>query len=46
VPVSSRISRDAGAPVKAWRFSAAGSILLPAQLAVAILGLHITDALG
>jgi arsenical pump membrane protein len=40
-----RITRDAGAPFKAWQFSAVGSALLPAQLAVAMLGLHITGAL-
>ena len=40
-----RITRDAGAVFKAWQFSAAGSALLPAQLAVAMLGLHITGAL-
>jgi len=40
-----RITRDAGAPFKAWQFSAAGSALLPAQLAVAMVGLHITGAL-
>jgi Na+/H+ antiporter NhaD/arsenite permease-like protein len=40
-----RITRDAGATFKAWQFSAAGSALLPAQLAVAMLGLHITGAL-
>lgn len=40
-----RITRDAGATFKAWQFSAAGSALLPAQLAVAILGLHLTGAL-
>jgi Na+/H+ antiporter NhaD/arsenite permease-like protein len=40
-----RITRDAGVTFKAWQFSAAGSALLPAQLAVAMLGLHITGAL-
>lgn len=40
-----RITRDAGAPFKAWLFTATGAALLPAQLAAAILGLHITGAL-
>jgi arsenical pump membrane protein len=40
-----RVARDTGAPFKAWQFSAVGSALLPAQLAVAMLGLHITGAL-
>ena len=40
-----RIARDAGAPFKAWLFTAAGAALLPAQLAAAILGLHISGAL-
>ena len=40
-----RITRDAGATFKAWQFSAAGSALLPAQFAVAMLGLHIAGAL-
>jgi arsenical pump membrane protein len=40
-----RITRDADATLKAWQFSAAGCTLLPAQLAVAVLGLHITGAL-
>jgi Na+/H+ antiporter NhaD/arsenite permease-like protein len=40
-----RIARDAGATFKAGRFSAAGAALLPVQLAVAMLGLHLTGAL-
>jgi len=40
-----RITRDAGATFQAWQFSAAGAALLPAQFAVAMLGLHITGAL-
>jgi arsenical pump membrane protein len=40
-----RITRDAGATFNAWQFSAAGCTLLPAQLAVATLGLHVTGAL-
>lgn len=40
-----RVTRDAGATFKARQFSAAGSALLPAQFAVAMLGLHITGAL-
>jgi Na+/H+ antiporter NhaD/arsenite permease-like protein len=40
-----RITRDAGAPFKAGLFTATGAALLPAQLAAAILGLHIVGAL-
>jgi Na+/H+ antiporter NhaD/arsenite permease-like protein len=40
-----RLTRDAGATFRAWQFSAAGSALLPAQLVVAMLGLHVTGAL-
>ena len=40
-----RIARDAGAALSAWQFTAIGSALIPAQLAAATLGLHITGAL-
>jgi arsenical pump membrane protein len=43
--ISRRIARDGGARLSAWQFSAAGVALVPAQLAAAILGLHITGAL-
>lgn len=40
-----RIARDAGAKLRAVQFSLIGSALLPAQLAAAVLGLHLTGAL-
>ncbi len=40
-----RIARQAGATLSAWRFTAIGSALIPAQLAAATLGLHLTGAL-
>jgi arsenical pump membrane protein len=40
-----RIARDGGARLGAWRFSAIGVALLPAQLAAATLGLHLAGAL-
>lgn len=40
-----RIARDFGAVLRAWQFTAIGSALVPAQLAVAVLGLHLTGAL-
>jgi len=40
-----RIARDAGAALRAWQFTAIGSVLVPAQLAVAVIGLHLTGAL-
>ena len=43
--ISRRIARDAGARLTAWQFSAIGVALVPAQLAAATLGLHITGAL-
>jgi Na+/H+ antiporter NhaD/arsenite permease-like protein len=43
--ISRRIARDGGARLGAWRFSAIGAALLPAQLAAAILGLHLAGAL-
>lgn len=42
--ITRRIARDAGARLTAWQFSALGAALVPAQLAVATLGLHITGA--
>ena len=43
--ITRRIARDAGARLTAWQFSAIGAALIPAQLAAATLGLHITGAL-
>ncbi len=40
-----RIARHAGTTLSAWQFTAIGSALIPAQLAAATLGLHITGAL-
>jgi Na+/H+ antiporter NhaD/arsenite permease-like protein len=40
-----RIARDAGATLRAWQYTAAGAILAPAQLAAAVIGLHLTGAL-
>jgi len=40
-----RIARDSGAGLSAWRFSAIGVALLPAQLAVAAVGLRFAGAL-
>jgi Na+/H+ antiporter NhaD/arsenite permease-like protein len=40
-----RIARDAGAGLSARRFTAIGCVLVPAQLAVAVIGLHLTGAL-
>ena len=42
--ITRRIARDAGARFTAWQFSAVGVVLVPAQLAAATLGLHITGA--
>jgi Na+/H+ antiporter NhaD/arsenite permease-like protein len=39
-----RIARDAGTALRVWQFSAVGGLLLPAQLAAALLGLHVTGA--
>ena len=44
--IARRIARDGGAGLGAWRFSAVGAALVPAQLAAAALGLHITGALS
>jgi arsenical pump membrane protein len=43
--ISRRIARDGGARLSAWQFSAIGLVLVPAQLAAAILGLHLVRAL-
>jgi arsenical pump membrane protein len=43
--ISRRIARQAGTALSAWRFTAIGSVLIPAQFAAATLGLHITGAL-
>jgi arsenical pump membrane protein len=43
--ISRRIARDGGTRLSAWRFSAIGAALLPAQLAAATLGLHLAGAL-
>ncbi len=40
-----RIARDSGATLRSWQYTAAGSVLVPAQLAAAVLGLHLTGAL-
>ncbi len=40
-----RIARDADATLSTWQFTAIGLALVPAQLAVAVLGLHLTGAL-
>ena len=40
-----RIARQAGATLSAWQVTAIGLAPVPAQLAVAVLGLHITGAL-
>ena len=43
--ITRRIARDAGARLAIWQFSAIGLALVPAQLAAATLGLHITGVL-
>jgi Na+/H+ antiporter NhaD/arsenite permease-like protein len=40
-----RIARDAGATLRASHLAAIGSVLVPAQLAAAVIGLHLTSAL-
>jgi hypothetical protein len=44
--IGRRIARDGGASLGVWRFSAVGAALVPAQLAAATLGLHVTGALS
>jgi Na+/H+ antiporter NhaD/arsenite permease-like protein len=39
-----RIAGRAGTALSAWQFTAIGAALIPAQLAAATLGLHITGA--
>ncbi len=41
-----RIARDAGAALNAVQFTAVGTALVPVQLAAAVVGLHLTGALG
>ena len=43
--ITRRMARDAGARLTTWQFSAIGIALIPAQLAVASLGLHVIGAL-
>ena len=43
--ITRRIAHDGNARLSAWQFSAIGLALVPAQLAAATLGLHITRAL-
>ena len=40
-----RIARDAGATLRARQLTAIGAVLVPAQLATAVIGLHLTSAL-
>jgi arsenical pump membrane protein len=40
-----RIARDADTVLSAWQFTALGSVLVPAQLAAAAIGLHLAGAL-
>lgn len=40
-----RIARDARATLRAWQLTAAAAVLVPAQLAAAAIGLHLTGAL-
>jgi arsenical pump membrane protein len=44
--IARRIARDADARLTAWQLSAVGIALVPAQLAAAALGLHLTGVLG
>ena len=41
-----RIARSSGAALRGWQFTAIGSVLLPAQLTAAVIGLHLTGALS
>jgi arsenical pump membrane protein len=43
--ITRRIARDGHARLSAWQFSATGLVLVPAQLAAATLGLHLTGVL-
>jgi Na+/H+ antiporter NhaD/arsenite permease-like protein len=40
-----RIARECGAALSAWQFTAIGCVLVPAQLAASVAGLHLTGAL-
>ena len=40
-----RIARDAGATLSVVQFTAVGALLVPAQLAAAVAGLHLVGAL-
>jgi Na+/H+ antiporter NhaD/arsenite permease-like protein len=40
-----RIARGAGAALSAWQLTATGAVLVPAHLAAAVIGLHLTGAL-
>jgi arsenical pump membrane protein len=40
-----RMARDAGSTLRAWQFTAIGLVLVPAQLAAAVIGLYLTGAL-
>jgi len=41
-----RIARESGAALRAWQVTAIGSVLVPAQLTAAVIGLHLTAALS
>jgi Na+/H+ antiporter NhaD/arsenite permease-like protein len=41
-----RIAKDSGAALRALQFTAIGSVLMPAQLTAAVIGLHLTGALS
>ena len=43
--ITRRIARDGNARLSAWQFTAIGLMLVPAQLAAATLGLHLTGVL-
>jgi Na+/H+ antiporter NhaD/arsenite permease-like protein len=40
-----RIARDAGTMLRSWQLTATAAVLVPAQLAAAVIGLHLTGAL-
>jgi hypothetical protein len=44
--IGCRIARDSGAALRAWQFTLAGSVLVPAQLIAAVMGLHLTGAIS
>jgi Na+/H+ antiporter NhaD/arsenite permease-like protein len=41
-----RIAAESGAALRAWQVTAIGLVLVPAQLTVAVIGLHLTGALS